>query len=420
MFWIHGGALSGGESDDYDPTPARPAGRVVVTINYRLGWLGFLAHPALSAESPYRGSGDYGFMDQQAALRWVKRNIAKFGGDRGNVTIFGQSAGGQSVHVQLASPLAAGLFQRAIAQSGAYADNLPSLSQAREPTAASIARHGRLARPDRGVLAVGPGRQSARDAAGRRTPDRAERGRIGADAESRGRRSRAGSSTACRSIEGSTHDEFRSYAATLVPNVPADPLSARRAGVRLDSRHEREPGGHRQAVPDRRLQRGRAARRRRRSGPIALGRAPAAATARRSRSSCQHMRTSSPTRTRRTVLAPPVADFPFGAYHASELPSLFDSTTLGGHAPLTPDQEQLAAAMVRYWTQFAATGDPNSAATPDWPAYTAANDTYQSLVPPTPHPRRASPPTTSARSGTRTSELDRSGLHVGHGARAGA
>jgi para-nitrobenzyl esterase len=87
-----------------------------------------------------------------------------------------------------------------------------------------------------------------------------------------------------------------------------------------------------------------------------------------------------------TALAPPVPGFPFGAYHASELPSLFDSTTRGGHAPLTPEQEQLAAAMVRYWTQFAATGDPNSAATPEWPAYTAATDIYQSLVPPTPHP----------------------------------
>ena len=87
-----------------------------------------------------------------------------------------------------------------------------------------------------------------------------------------------------------------------------------------------------------------------------------------------------------TNLAPQGIDFPFGAYHASELPSLFDSTTLGGHASLTPDQEQLAASMVRYWTQFAGTGDPNSAANPEWPAFTAANDTYQSLVPPTPHP----------------------------------
>ena len=96
MFWIHGGALTSGESEDYDPTRLVQQGRVVVTINYRLGWLGFLAHPALTAKSPNHASGDYGFMDQQAALRWVKRNIAKFGGDPGNVTIFGQSAGGQS------------------------------------------------------------------------------------------------------------------------------------------------------------------------------------------------------------------------------------------------------------------------------------------------------------------------------------
>ena len=76
-------ALAVGESDDYDPTRLVQQGRVVVTINYRLGWLGFLAHPALSAESPTGGSGDYGLMDQQAALRWVKRNIARFGGDPG-------------------------------------------------------------------------------------------------------------------------------------------------------------------------------------------------------------------------------------------------------------------------------------------------------------------------------------------------
>jgi len=86
------------------------------------------------------------------------------------------------------------------------------------------------------------------------------------------------------------------------------------------------------------------------------------------------------------VLAPPVPNFPFGAYHASELPYLFDSSTLGGHAPLTPDQEQLAAAMVTYWTQFAATADPNSPATPGWPPFTAESDVYQSLHPPTPSP----------------------------------
>ncbi|MFL6714693.1 MAG: carboxylesterase family protein, partial [Sulfurifustis sp.] len=111
MVWIHGGALVVGQSDDYDPTKFVERGDVVVvTINYRLGALGFLAHPALSAESPDHVSGNYGFLDQQAALQWVRRNIDRFGGDPDNVTIFGESAGGLSTHTQLASPLAHGLF----------------------------------------------------------------------------------------------------------------------------------------------------------------------------------------------------------------------------------------------------------------------------------------------------------------------
>src|SRR6185369_7132935 len=86
--------------------------------------------PALTAESSYDGSGNYGLMDQQAALRWVQRNIRAFGGDAGNVTIFGESAGGLSVHSQLASPRAAGLFHKAIVESGAYSLSQPSLTAA--------------------------------------------------------------------------------------------------------------------------------------------------------------------------------------------------------------------------------------------------------------------------------------------------
>ncbi|HJY85201.1 MAG TPA: carboxylesterase family protein, partial [Candidatus Acidoferrales bacterium] len=97
MVWIHGGALLVGESDDYDPVRLVQRGVVVVTINYRLGVLGFLAHPALTEESPDHASGNYGLMDQQAALHWVRRNIASFGGDPRRVTIFGESAGGLSV-----------------------------------------------------------------------------------------------------------------------------------------------------------------------------------------------------------------------------------------------------------------------------------------------------------------------------------
>ena len=120
MVWIHGGGFIvgfGGE-ERHRPAPLVQKGAVVVTLNYRLGAFGFLAHPALAAESPHHVSGNYGMLDQIAALQWVKRNIAKFGGDPSRVTIFGESAGGMSVGVLVASPLAKGLFKRAILESG--------------------------------------------------------------------------------------------------------------------------------------------------------------------------------------------------------------------------------------------------------------------------------------------------------------
>jgi para-nitrobenzyl esterase len=141
MVWIHGGGLVGGESDDYNPSALVANSVIVVTINYRLGALGFLAHPAL-ASRPGGPSGDYGLMDQQAALRWVKRNIRAFGGDPANVTIFGESAGGQSVLMQLASPTARGLFAKAIAESGAYAEYPVPLATAEAQGQAFAAKAG--------------------------------------------------------------------------------------------------------------------------------------------------------------------------------------------------------------------------------------------------------------------------------------
>ena len=119
MVWIHGGGLNlgWGHQRIYDGANFARKGVVLVSINYRLGPLGFLAHPALSAESEQNVSGNYGLLDQLAALQWVQRNIAAFGGDPSNVTIFGESAGATSVNALLASPLSEGLFHRAIAQS---------------------------------------------------------------------------------------------------------------------------------------------------------------------------------------------------------------------------------------------------------------------------------------------------------------
>ena len=120
MVWIYGGGfVNGGSSPSvYDGSEFAREGIVLVSFNYRLGNFGFFAHPALTAEQPAGPFGNYAFMDQIAALQWVRRNIAHFDGDPANVTLFGESAGGMSVHVLLTSPLATGLFRKAIVESG--------------------------------------------------------------------------------------------------------------------------------------------------------------------------------------------------------------------------------------------------------------------------------------------------------------
>ncbi len=123
--WIYGGGLSSGSSNCaiYDGEEMAKKGVVFVSINYRVGVFGFMAHPELSKESGHNTSGNYGFLDQMEALRWIKKNIAAFGGDPNNVTIAGQSAGSFSVNALVASPLAKGLFHKAIAQSGGLLSN---------------------------------------------------------------------------------------------------------------------------------------------------------------------------------------------------------------------------------------------------------------------------------------------------------
>lgn len=118
MVWIFGGGFAMGSSSEFDGAPLARKGVVFVSINYRVGTMGFFAHPQLSEENPQHVSGNYGILDQIAALEWVQENIAKFGGDPKNVTIFGESAGAISVSILCASPLAKGLFRRAISQSG--------------------------------------------------------------------------------------------------------------------------------------------------------------------------------------------------------------------------------------------------------------------------------------------------------------
>jgi para-nitrobenzyl esterase len=123
LVWLHGGGNTYGAGSGYDGAALAARGLVVVTVNYRLAALGFLAHPALSAESTDHASGDYGLMDQQAAPRWVRRNIGALGGDRNRVPLGGHSAGSADTCAHIASPTAKGLFHRAIQQSGSCASH---------------------------------------------------------------------------------------------------------------------------------------------------------------------------------------------------------------------------------------------------------------------------------------------------------
>jgi para-nitrobenzyl esterase len=146
MVWIHGGGFTRGTANTraYDGDVLARKGAVIVTINYRLGIFGFFAHPGLSAESAHHASGNYALLDQIAALEWVRKNIAAFGGDPGKVTIFGESAGSWAVNALMASPLAKGLFQRAIGESGGSFGPMKSLDDAEKEGA----KLGRLLAPD--------------------------------------------------------------------------------------------------------------------------------------------------------------------------------------------------------------------------------------------------------------------------------
>jgi para-nitrobenzyl esterase len=125
MIFFYGGAFGkiAGEMPMYNGSALAQKGVVVVTTNYRVGALGFLAHPRLDAESPHNVSGNYGLLDQIAAMQWVQRNIGQFGGDPSRVTIFGQSAGGESILIHLVSPQTKGLYQQAIVESGTFWTN---------------------------------------------------------------------------------------------------------------------------------------------------------------------------------------------------------------------------------------------------------------------------------------------------------
>lgn len=375
MFWIHGGALIDGESNDYDPVKLVNDGEViVVTINYRLGYLGFLATSGLDAEGHV--AANYGLQDQQFALDWVRRNIAGFGGDPTRLTIFGESAGGLSVLSSLVSPTAYGLFSRAIVESGAYALTLPSLSAA-ETSGSAVATALGCAATDTACLRAAPVSAilAAEANAGTSITTIVDGTTLPLSINAA---LRSGQFNRVPLLNGSNHDEYRlftvAYAGLTAAEYPV--LLSQTYGPALGAAIAAKYPAARYAQP-----------------VLALAAAVTddvfACTARQvdrwvSRYEPVYAYEFNDENAPEDFLPP--TTYPFGAAHASELQFLFTIPELPGTPALTAAEEKLSTAMVTYWTAFATKTSPDRASVPEWEPYAPAADVFQSLLPPKPAP----------------------------------
>ena len=377
LVWIHGGGLVQDGGRNYDGTKLAADGAVVVTINYRLGALGFLAHPAL-ASRPGGAAGNYGLMDQQAALRWVQRNIAQFGGDPDNVTIAGQSACGLSVLAQMVSPGARGLFQRAIVQSGTFALNQRRWPRPRRPARRSPRPSAARTRARRACATC----QSATWSAIRRRDPRRRR-RLGAHPADR----HGPGPRAVRPGAGhQRHHPRRGTALRRRPRHHREPGDEHTAGRSRNGPREL-PGQHRPG-PGRVGRAGRSDR-----GRVPAQRLPAPSWP----SACSSRTRASRARPCRSTAGPPRAASDVrlpvqrrqrAGEHRRRQPGPVDardrtpicstSRTPRTPSPSTADQQALAASMRTDWASFAASGNPSSRALP-WPSFNGTR--VLSLVP---------------------------------------
>jgi para-nitrobenzyl esterase len=372
MVWIHGGGLSLGWSQQavYDGTAFAKRGVVLVSINYRLGPLGFLSLPDLSRESEHHASGNYGFLDQIAALEWVKRNIAAFGGDPENVTIFGESAGGTSVHALLTSPRAEGLYHRAISESSWITENnIAHLTEASPfgPSAEGLGSSwvSKLAGGGDTSLAalrkIPAAELIAKSALGYRPviaidgwfmPEHGEK----AFGEGKGRK--------VPLIAGSNADEGTMFMGGLgfgkvdayrdgLKKIYGDQASAVLALYPVASDAELDATLNRYLTDSWFL---------RATRGMLLGTAHAGAP------------------TFQYHFTYPSRAMPnWGAHHAAELGFVFNNPGgIGaGKAPEWNEAERrIADAMIGYWVQFAKTGDPNRDGLPAWPKFDAGSEAY--------------------------------------------
>ena len=359
MVWIHGGGFTGGSASVpiYDGSKLAEQGVVVIAINYRLGLYGFMAHPELTAESPAHASGNYGLLDQIAALRWIRDNVAAFGGDPARVTIAGQSAGAMSVHHLIASPLAKGLFAQAIAQSGSgtgvtagdraggetaglalmQAAGVSSVAEMRELTPAQL---------DAAVAKLGPG-------GGGFAP--VIDGLVLPDAQF------AGANTNDTPIlTGMTADEMTG----LNPNFGKVTPASFRQGI--DASYGSSAARIAQLYP---------------AASDAEANAAASALARdRGLASMAMWAQQRQAGSGNPVYAylwthpePGPDAARYRAFHSSEIPYVFDTLDASPERPFGELDRKLAAQMGAYWVNFVKTGNPNGAGLPAWPAYRQAD-----------------------------------------------
>ena len=392
MFWIHGGGLTEGSSTPYLPEGLVKNGVIVVTFNYRLGYLGFFAQSAIDAEGHL--NGNYGLMDQQFALAWVRRNIAGFGGDPDRVTIFGESAGGQSVYAQLASPLVAGMFRGAISESGSYAEFQDYFSNI--VTLAVAETTGTTAVPSGVAIANSVGCTDQTASCLRAVPAATM---IAAEpfplypfvdgtllTQTMSAAFASGEFNQVPVISGTNHDEYRLFVAVDYDLVGNPILTSAEYDTAVTTLWGPALAPAVLAVypftgyP---------------TGGEALGASGTDGVfSCAARVADQSLAKFVPTYTYEfnDENAPPAQSdfgglltFPLGAYHSAEVPYLFKTGNVFGlPESLSPKQRRLSHAMVSYWTQFAKTGDPNSSSEPLWSPYSASTDQFQSLKPPVP------------------------------------
>ncbi len=363
MVWFYGGGFvqGSGSLSSFDGEALARRGVVVVKINYRLGPLGFLALPALDEESPNHVSGNYGLLDMIAALRWVKDNIAGFGGDPGNVTIFGQSAGGFGVNAMMTSPLAKGLFERAIVE------RYPMFGLT-SPTQSKAQAEGGGQK-----FVASLGAQSPTDL--RMIPSTDLIRTMGSNAGGFGLRPNvdghvlphdlpdmiAHEPNGAALLIGSNYDEETE----LLPPTTPEGLGAyarRRFGAEGDAIASLYTGTDAESAfvaQDRMLS----------------DYAFAAST----READLFSKTGAPAYVYRfTRFAPGSEPTKVGAFHSAELVYVF-GTQASVDRPWSDRDRELSDQMQRYWTNFAKVGDPNGAGLPEWPRYESSGKDVMQL-----------------------------------------